>query len=93
MINGRVNRLMEAARLEADRELQQRLLGVGQHGEEEQIREEIAAAAQGEEGYSACETARADPGLHFKSDSADALVAAGTRRPNRKRRAHAHHCA
>jgi uncharacterized protein (UPF0261 family)/ABC-type multidrug transport system ATPase subunit len=35
MINGRVNRLMEAARLEADRELQQRLLGVGQHGHEE----------------------------------------------------------
>jgi uncharacterized protein (UPF0261 family)/ABC-type branched-subunit amino acid transport system ATPase component len=35
MINGRVNRIMEAARLEADRELQQRLLGVGQHGEAE----------------------------------------------------------
>jgi uncharacterized protein (UPF0261 family)/ABC-type branched-subunit amino acid transport system ATPase component len=50
MINGRVNRLMEAARLEADRELQQRLLGVGQHAEEEEIREEIAAAAHGEEG-------------------------------------------
>jgi uncharacterized protein (UPF0261 family)/ABC-type branched-subunit amino acid transport system ATPase component len=33
MINGRINRIMEAARLEADRELQQRLLGVGQHGE------------------------------------------------------------
>jgi len=50
MINGRVNRVMEAARLEADRELQQRLLGVGQHAEEEEIREEIAAAAHGEEG-------------------------------------------
>jgi uncharacterized protein (UPF0261 family)/ABC-type branched-subunit amino acid transport system ATPase component len=35
MINGRINRIMEAARLEADRELQQRLLGVGQHGEAE----------------------------------------------------------
>jgi uncharacterized protein (UPF0261 family)/ABC-type branched-subunit amino acid transport system ATPase component len=35
MINGRVNRIMDAARLEADRELQQRLLGVGQHGEAE----------------------------------------------------------
>jgi uncharacterized protein (UPF0261 family) len=35
MINGRINRIMEAARLEADRELQQRLLGVGQHGEVE----------------------------------------------------------
>jgi uncharacterized protein (UPF0261 family)/ABC-type branched-subunit amino acid transport system ATPase component len=51
MLNGRINRVMEAARLEADRELQQRLLGVGQHAEEEEIREEIvAAAAQGEEG-------------------------------------------
>src|SRR6202023_3278828 len=35
MINGRVNRLMEAARLEADRGLEQRLLGVGQHGQAE----------------------------------------------------------
>src|SRR5579863_4243805 len=39
MINGRVNRLMEAARLEADRELQQRLLGVGQHGALEPLEE------------------------------------------------------
>jgi uncharacterized protein (UPF0261 family)/ABC-type branched-subunit amino acid transport system ATPase component len=49
MINGRVNRLMEAARLEADRELQQRLLGVGQYAEEEEVREEIAAASGGED--------------------------------------------
>jgi uncharacterized protein (UPF0261 family)/ABC-type branched-subunit amino acid transport system ATPase component len=34
MINGRINRVMDAARLEADRELQQRLLGVGQYVEE-----------------------------------------------------------
>jgi uncharacterized protein (UPF0261 family)/ABC-type branched-subunit amino acid transport system ATPase component len=33
MINGRINRIMEASLLAADRELQQRLLGVGQHGE------------------------------------------------------------
>ncbi len=39
MINGRINRVMEAARLEADRELQQRLLGVGQHGEAEPAEE------------------------------------------------------
>jgi len=43
MINGRINRLMEAARLEADRELQQRLLGVGQHGQAEPAEEEEAA--------------------------------------------------
>jgi len=45
MINGRINRLMDAARLEADRELQQRLLGVGQHGEPEPAEE--AAEAPG----------------------------------------------
>ena len=43
MINGRVNRIMEASRLEADRELQQRLLGVGQHGEAEAPEENIEA--------------------------------------------------
>jgi uncharacterized protein (UPF0261 family)/ABC-type branched-subunit amino acid transport system ATPase component len=46
MINGRINRLMEAARLEADRELQQRLLGVGQHNEAEPA-EETAAETPG----------------------------------------------
>jgi uncharacterized protein (UPF0261 family)/ABC-type branched-subunit amino acid transport system ATPase component len=45
MINGRVNRVMEAARLEADRELQQRLLGVGQHGAEEPADESAAVLA------------------------------------------------
>jgi uncharacterized protein (UPF0261 family)/ABC-type branched-subunit amino acid transport system ATPase component len=45
MINGRINRVMEAARLEADRELQQRLLGVGQHGEPEAPEESAAAPA------------------------------------------------
>ena len=49
MINGRVNRLMEAARLEADRELQQRLLGVGQHGQAEPA-EEAAAETPSAEG-------------------------------------------
>jgi uncharacterized protein (UPF0261 family)/ABC-type branched-subunit amino acid transport system ATPase component len=51
MINGRINRIMEAARLEADRDLQQRLLGVGQHGGEEPVEEngEAPAAAQGEQ--------------------------------------------
>ncbi len=35
MVNGRVNRVIASAQLAADRELQQRLLGVGRHGEEE----------------------------------------------------------
>jgi uncharacterized protein (UPF0261 family)/ABC-type branched-subunit amino acid transport system ATPase component len=33
MVNGRINRIIESARLAADRELQQRLLGVGVHAE------------------------------------------------------------
>jgi len=45
MINGRVNRIMEASRLEADRELQQRLLGVGQHGEADAPEESVEASA------------------------------------------------
>src|SRR3984893_12972414 len=33
MVNGRVNRLIESARLASDRDLQQRLLGVGRHSQ------------------------------------------------------------
>src|SRR5207253_2416523 len=33
MVNGRINRIIDSARLAADRELQQRLLGVGTHGD------------------------------------------------------------
>ncbi|NPV25239.1 ABC transporter permease [Bradyrhizobium aeschynomenes] len=49
MVNGRINRIIDSARLAADRELQQRLLGVGQHaGDEtdlgtEQVRDEPVA--------------------------------------------------
>ncbi|HXW19861.1 MAG TPA: Tm-1-like ATP-binding domain-containing protein, partial [Roseiarcus sp.] len=42
MVNGRINRVMEASRLEADRDLQQRLLGVGRQGEDD-----AAAASAG----------------------------------------------
>jgi uncharacterized protein (UPF0261 family)/ABC-type branched-subunit amino acid transport system ATPase component len=44
MVNGRVNRLIESARLAADRDLQQRLLGVGRHSDEAPIE---APAARG----------------------------------------------
>jgi ABC-type branched-subunit amino acid transport system ATPase component len=47
MVNGRINRVMEARALAADRELQQRLLGVGRHAEEEIVTP--AAAAQAEQ--------------------------------------------
>ena len=94
MINGRVNRVMDAARLEADRELQQRLLGVGQHGEAEPP-EEADGSAQcrsrcGKRRPARRKGTRPNPGLPVKSDAADPLVAAGTRRPNRNRGAHAH---
>jgi uncharacterized protein (UPF0261 family)/ABC-type branched-subunit amino acid transport system ATPase component len=35
MVNGRVNRIMDASALAADRDLQQRLLGVGQHAHDD----------------------------------------------------------
>jgi uncharacterized protein (UPF0261 family)/ABC-type branched-subunit amino acid transport system ATPase component len=35
MVNGRVNRMMNASALAADRDLQQRLLGVGRHGHDD----------------------------------------------------------
>src|SRR5580704_6443976 len=35
MVNGRINRVIDSQRLAADRELQQRLLGVGRHSEAE----------------------------------------------------------
>ena len=35
MVNGRINRIIDSRRLAADRELQQRLLGVGRHSEAE----------------------------------------------------------
>ncbi len=40
MVNGRINRILESARLTADRELQQRLLGVGVHAEEADLETE-----------------------------------------------------
>ena len=89
MINGRINRVMEAARLEADRELQQRLLGVGQHGEAEPPEEAGEASAPGGRAAAAA-GARSGPRLYLEPDDADALVAAGARRPDRDRGAHAH---
>ncbi len=47
MVNGRVNRVIEAARLAADRDLQQRLLGVGRHGHAEIEASPVAASEPG----------------------------------------------
>ena len=44
MVNGRVNRVMSASALAADRELQQNLLGVGRHGDgEDELAEQAAS--------------------------------------------------
>jgi len=45
MVNGRVNRIIDSARLAADRELQQRLLGVGQHAGSEVEIEPVASVS------------------------------------------------
>ncbi|MDX1540823.1 MAG: ABC transporter permease, partial [Geminicoccaceae bacterium] len=44
MVNGRINRLMDARQIAGDRDLQQRLLGVGRHGHEE-VEEPVEPAA------------------------------------------------
>ena len=44
MVNGRINRVIDAQQLAADRELQQRLLGVGRHGHDDTAIAETASA-------------------------------------------------
>lgn len=56
MVNGRINRIIDSARLAADRELQQRLLGVGLHAE---LEPDIDAPAAGGEAKPALQPARA----------------------------------
>jgi uncharacterized protein (UPF0261 family)/ABC-type branched-subunit amino acid transport system ATPase component len=47
MVNGRINRVLDAAELANDRDLQQRLLGVGRHSDEPQLTtSEIAEATE-----------------------------------------------
>jgi uncharacterized protein (UPF0261 family)/ABC-type branched-subunit amino acid transport system ATPase component len=45
MVNGRINRIMDAGELARDRDLQQRLLGVGRHGEEAEPAADAAPAS------------------------------------------------
>ncbi len=49
MVNGRINRTAPARELAADRELQQRLLGVGRHGHDDTPEPQAAAAPAGGE--------------------------------------------
>jgi uncharacterized protein (UPF0261 family)/ABC-type branched-subunit amino acid transport system ATPase component len=46
MVNGRINRVIDSAQLAADRDLQQRLLGVGRHSEEDGHRQEASASGE-----------------------------------------------
>jgi uncharacterized protein (UPF0261 family)/ABC-type branched-subunit amino acid transport system ATPase component len=48
MVNGRVNRIMEAGELARDRDLQQRLLGVGRHSDPQPEAPATAGEAEGE---------------------------------------------
>ena len=57
MVNGRINRIIDSTRLAADRELQQRLLGVGLHAE---LEPDIGAATAGTETKPAPQPARAN---------------------------------
>ncbi len=55
MVNGRINRIIDSVRLSADRELQQRLLGVGLHAE---LEPDIDAPVAGGEAKPAAQPAR-----------------------------------
>ena len=56
MVNGRINRIIESARLASDRDLQQRLLGVGRHAHED------ASAADAQAGESEAAAMARPPG-------------------------------
>jgi len=56
MVNGRINRIIDSGRLSADRELQQRLLGVGIHAEAGDLETEAAAKPEADP------TPRREPG-------------------------------
>ena len=44
MVNGRVNRVMDAGRLAADKDLQQKLLGVGRHAHDDDLEQQADAS-------------------------------------------------
>ena len=76
MVNGRINHIVESRRLAADRELQQRLLGVGRHSDAAEPdlpggRKRIRASAR------KCDEAvcRADPDLRLQPGAPHTVVA------------------
>ena len=73
MVNGRINRIMDAGVLAADRDLQQALLGVGRHAHDETPDPETKSDQR--EGEVATGPAKI---YHIQSEIADTLVTAGT---------------
>ena len=88
MVNGRINRVIEAHRLAADRALQQRLLGVGRHGHDDTPLVETAAPEAGGAAPAARRPVSASTRIYVSNPtSADALVTAGAGRQDRGDRA------
>ena len=85
MVNGRVNRLIESSRLASDRDLQQRLLGVGRHADAgSEIDAEAKRATQRRVPLLRGRRVLAPTqGLHFESVAADPMVAARADRAHR----------
>ena len=83
MVNGRIHRIMDAAALAADRDLQQRLLGVGRHGEEEweadAAGDGVGAGRGGREGRA---SGAGVPGTSASGAPALRLVSGHRRRPD-----------
>jgi uncharacterized protein (UPF0261 family)/ABC-type branched-subunit amino acid transport system ATPase component len=77
MVNGRVNRIMDASALAADRDLQQRLLGVGRHGHDETDAVPTTATATAEptetQVFSVARSGEADEGAEAPVYRADHL--------------------
>jgi uncharacterized protein (UPF0261 family) len=81
MVNGRINRVVESRQLVADRDLQQRLLGVGRHSDEQPLSpaEEAEAEAQMAEIYRVERPA----GQARAQDTGDGIYQAASELPNR----------
>ena len=90
MVNGRVNRIIESRRLAADRELQQRLLGVGRHSDAAEPDHPTRAAGpiRASAGKRGEGVRRADPDLCLEPGAAHALVATRAQRAHRVGRSH-----
>ncbi len=91
MANGRITRIIDSARLALDRDLQQRLLGVGRHAQDETDTEAGLGTGASEKADTA-KAARARgtaSGLLLQPETAHALVGARSGRANHRGGTHA----